>query len=367
MNPHMYARILVFAALLQVALMYLPPLSWGLWKLHFAALEVSLLAALLGGAALALGRGQPWVQGLSCVAMLGGLLPALAAWPVYAREGIAFSPVAWLTGGSTTEVEITRDIQLAQGISADLYRARGEAPHPFVVVVHGGSWRSGDKGEVTHTSNALAAAGYTVIDVRYPLASEAAFPAAIAGVKCAYAQVQLRAAELGIDPSRGALLGRSAGGQIALTAAYAGAGIPSACGTQTDPPRAVIALYAPTDLAWDHANPFVPDVVDGTAALEFYLGGTPQAAPDAYRQGTPMSWLDHPVPPTLLIHGTAERCVRPLNAERLRDALLARGQVVETLLVPFADHGFDVRPGGIGDQLSRAVILKFLAERLQKV
>jgi acetyl esterase/lipase len=77
-----------------------------------------------------------------------------------------------------------------------------------------------------------------------------------------------------------------------------------------------------------------------------------------------MRWLDHPVPPTLLIHGTAERCVRPLNAERLRDALVAQGQTVETLLVPFADHGFDVRPGGFGDQLSRARILKFLATYL---
>lgn len=364
MNPNMYARILVTAALLQVALMYLPPLSWGMWKLHFAALEGSLLAAVLGVAALALGRGQPWVQGLSCVAMLGGLLPALAVWPVYAREGIAFSPVAWLTGGSTAEVAITRDVPLAHGVSADLYRAPGPGPHPFVVVVHGGSWRSGDKGEVPHTSNALAAAGYTVVDVRYPLASEAPFPAAIAGVKCAFTQVQIRAAELGIDPTRGALLGRSAGGQIALTAAYAGAGIPSACAESAHPPRAVIALYAPTDLAWDHANPFVPDVVDGTAALEFYLGGSPEAAPDAYRQGTPMRWLDHPVPPTLLLHGTAERCVRPLNAERLRDALVERGQTVETLLVPFADHGFDVRPGGFGEQLSRARMLKFLSTYL---
>jgi acetyl esterase/lipase len=361
------ARLLLAASLLQAALMYLPPPAWALWMAHFAALEACLLASVTGVAALVLGRGQPVVQGLAVVGIVAGLLPALAAIPVYRREGAPFSPVAWLTGRASPAeqaVVVERDLALAPGLVADLYRAPGAGPHPFVLVVHGGSWRSGDKGDAPHVSRALAAAGYSVVDVRYRLAPEFPFPAGVQDVKCLLGQVRAQAAALGVDPDRGALLGRSAGAQIALVAAYSDASIAPACDVTPGPVRAVVSIYGPTDLAWDHANPYVPDVVQGTDALEQYLGGTPATVPDAYRRGTPMTWMDRPVPPTLVLHGTGERCVRPANAERLRDALVAHGHTVDTVLVPFADHGFDIRPGGLGDQLARGVILTFLREHV---
>lgn len=354
----MLPRLLVGASLAQLVLMYLPSPAWRWWMLHLVAVELSLVAALTGVGALVAGRGQPLVQALALVGIVGGLLPALATAPLYLRERVPFSPWAWLTGGPSPDVPIERDVPLVSGVDADVYRAAGTGPHPWVVVVHGGSWRSGDKGEVPRVSRALGAAGYTVFDLRYPLAPAAPFPAAVDHVRCAIAQLQDHATEYGLDPDRGAILGRSARGQIALVAAYADATLPARCSPR--PLAAVISLYAPTDLAWDHDNPFVPDVVDGTDALRKYLGGTPTQAPNAYRRGTPMTWLDHPVPATLLIHGTSERCVRPVNAERLRDALLAKGQTVEALMVPYADHGFDVRPGGIAEQLARGRILAFL-------
>ena len=69
-------------------------------------------------------------------------------------------------------------------LTADVFHAPGPPPHPFVVVVHGGSWRRGDKGELPHVSRRLAAAGYTVVDVRYALAPAEPFPRGIADVKC---------------------------------------------------------------------------------------------------------------------------------------------------------------------------------------
>ncbi len=363
--PRVLARILLVASLVQAFLIYVPLPTWTAWMLHFAALEACLLGGVTGAGALLLGRGQPAVQALALLGMAAGLAPAIAAAGAFRRERQPFSLMGWMTGPMGPRVPVERDIALAPGLRGDLYRAPGRGPHPFVVVVHGGSWRSGDKGDAAHVSHALAHAGISVVDVTYRLAPAARFPAAIADVKCLVGAVRARAAEFGLDPDRGALLGRSAGAQIALVAAYSDDRIAPSCGVAAGAPlRAVVSVYGPTDLAWSHAHPFVPDVVEGTAALEAYLGGTPETAPEAYRMGTPQSWVHGRVPPTLVVHGTGERCVRMQNAERLVSALGAHGGDVRTLWVPFADHGFDVRRGGFGEQLARGVIVEFLRHHL---
>lgn len=360
----MLARVLVVASLLQAAFIYLPLPTWGAWLIHFVALEGCLVGAVTGLAGLALGRNRPLLRALAAIGVAAALLPALAVAPAYLREHQPFSAIAWLTGRSGPAVVVQRDLALAPGLRADLYRAPGAGPHPFVVVVHGGSWRSGDKGDAAHVSHALAMAGISVVDVTYRLAPTSRFPAAVSDVKCLVGRVRARAAELGLDPTRAALLGRSAGAQIALVAAYSDDGLAPSCEVPTAPVRAVVSIYGPTDLAWAHDHPYVPDVVRGVEAVETYLGGAPSAVPDAYRRATPQTWITAASPPTLLVHGTGERCVRPDNATMLAAALTAQGRPVRTLLVPFADHGFDVRRGGFGDQLARGVIVDFLRAHL---
>lgn len=360
----MLARALLVASLLQAVLIYVPLPTWALWMLHFAAVEACLLGAATGLGALALGRGQPVVQALAVVGVVAALVPLLAVMPLYRREARSFSLLSWLTGRTVPAVAVERDLDLAPGLRADLYRAPGAGPHPFVMVVHGGSWRSGDKGDAAHVSHALAQAGISVVDVSYRLAPAHRFPAAVEDVRCLLGRVRTRAAEFGLDPARAGLLGRSAGGEIALVAAYADGSLAPSCAVPFEPVRAVVSVYGPTDLAWGHAHPFVPDVVHGTDALETYLGGTPQTAPEAYRLASPAHWIGDASPPTLLVHGLGERCVRHDHAEKLARALRARGRSARTLLIPFADHGFDVRPGGVGEQLARQAIIAFLREHL---
>lgn len=345
------SRIFAALAALHALAVWVPPPTWSVWMVRFAALELAPLALLTGVAAIALGT-EGAVRGLGAVGVFVGVVAIGAYVPAYLRAEAPFSIAAWL-GADGPDARRTDDVALADGLVADVYTPDGAGPHPYVVVVHGGSWRGGDKGDVPHVSHALARAGFVVVDVRYRLAP---YPAAIVDVRRALSAIVADPARFDVDPARGALLGRSAGGQIALLAAY---GDEARFGP-APAVRAVVAVYAPTDLAWDHANPYVPDVVDGTAALEQYLGGPPEAAPGAYRDATPMSWLDRPVPPTLLVHGASERCVRPVNSARLYDALRAKGYAAEALFVPMADHGFDVRRGGLGEQLARHRIVGFL-------
>lgn len=358
LSVHTLALVVVALSLLHAAAMWLPPLGWPLWLARFAAIESCLVGAALGAVGLALGSTP--VRALALVGVASGLAPAIAAVPVYRRERRSFSLAAWLGFDPLPEIAVERDLDLGGGLLVDLHRARGAGPHPFVVVVHGGGFRSGDKGEVARESRALAAAGFSVVDVRYRLAPEHPFPAAVDDVRAVLAIVRARAEEFGVDAERGALLGRSAGAQIALVAAYARA----ERGEAMAEVRAVVSLYGPTDLAWCHAHPFVPDVVQGTSALEGYLGGGPEARAEAYREATPMTHAARVRAATLVLHGTAERCVRVENALRLRDALAAAQKRVKLVLVPFAEHGFDVRPGGIGAQLARGLVLDFLRREL---
>ena len=368
-------RFLLGLAALQTLLIYVPPLVWPMWIAHFVAIESCFLGVVLGTAAASLAP-DPWTRAIAGALALACAWPGLAVAPGYLREGVAFSPARWL-GLPGPKVAVERDVRLGHSV-ADVYRPVGDGPLPWIAVVHGGSWRSGDKGDAEAVSHELANAGYLVVDLRYRLAPEFPFPAGISDVYCALAEIQARATEWNIDPDRGALLGRSAGAQIALTTAYLAAnpvglaavgGIspPAACTVR--PLRAVISIYGPVDLAWAHDHPYVPDVVDGTNAIEQYLGGAPEQIPSVYTAANPISWVTEGAdsfPSTLLIHGLAERCVRPRNPEVLQAALQKHGRSVQSLLIPMADHGFDIRPGGLGEQLSRGVILDFLRETLRQ-
>jgi acetyl esterase len=53
------------------------------------------------------------------------------------------------------------------------------------------------------------------------------------------------------------------------------------------------------------------------------------------------------------------------HSRRLARGLRAAGQDVELVEIPLADHAFDARPGGFGEQLARQMILRFLAEDQQ--
>ena len=171
--------------------------------------------------------------------------------------------------------------------------------------------------------------------------------------------------EADVDPSRIALYGRSAGAHLALLAAYrAGrdAG-PAGCAAPAHV-RAVVALYAATDLVVGYREPADPDLVHARDTLETFLGTTPDAAPEVYRDATPQSWLDQPVPPTLLVHGEADQIVKPNQSVRLANALRAAGQRVGLWLVPFAGHGFDAVPFGLRSELVSATAERFLASSL---
>ncbi|MBI4401437.1 MAG: alpha/beta hydrolase [Nitrospirae bacterium] len=223
---------------------------------------------------------------------------------------------------------------------------------PGIVVIHGGSWQSGDKSQLLALNRYLAARGYLVAAINYRLAPRWPFPAARDDVVAALAYLKGHASDLGLDPNRLALLGRSAGGQLALLVAY----------TAEDPAiRGVVAFYTPADMRYGYANPGNPAVIDSRGILEAYLGGSPNYVPDVYDAASPLNFVDARTPATLLIHGGRDEFVLPAQSERLAARLAQAGRPHFLLRLPWATHGCDANFSGPCGQLSTYAIERFLA------
>ena len=120
------------------------------------------------------------------------------------------------------EIGSMRDLS-ANGIPIRVYRPAGvpDATRlPALVYFHGGGWVIGDLD--THDTlcrQLTAEAGITVISVDYRLAPEHKFPAAADDAWTATTWVAAHAAEIGVDATKLAVGGDSAGGNLAAVVA----------------------------------------------------------------------------------------------------------------------------------------------------
>ena len=237
-------------------------------------------------------------------------------------------------------------------LNLDFYPAMDRAPAPCVIVIHGGGWDDGDRGQISQFNYGLARSGYAVADISYRLAPAAVWPAQRNDVEAAVAFVKAHAAEWKIDGSRLVIMGRSAGGQIAEASAYA----------LHDPSvRGVIALYAPADMnfAWKWGS--ADDALNSPLLLRQFLGGTPETAQPAYDSASAILLVDSRSPPTLLVHGTIDTLVWNRQSERLAARLTEAGVANLLVSMPWGTHALEFNPSGPSGQLTDYSVAWFLA------
>jgi acetyl esterase len=220
----------------------------------------------------------------------------------------------------------------ADGVPCRLYAKSFGAP--LLVYVHGGGWCYGSIETVDRFCRRVAdRSGCAVLSVGYRLAPEHVFPAALNDVETVLAYVRKEGADLGVDPSRLAIGGDSAGGQLATVAARRQRDAATPLDYQVliypavDPMLASESYDELGDYGLDRASmklaweAFVPD-----PALRF----TPDVAPLAADLAG--------MPPTLVI--TAEYDVLRDEGADYADALLAAGVPVVHTRYAQVNHGF---------------------------
>jgi len=115
---------------------------------------------------------------------------------------------------------ITQDITIpgpAGSNAARVYRPEGIGPFPVILYFHGGGWVIGDIDTYDATPRAIATlTRCIVVSAHYRQAPEQKFPAAHADANAAYDWLLANAASLGGDGHRVAVMGESAGANLAI-------------------------------------------------------------------------------------------------------------------------------------------------------
>ena len=130
---------------------------------------------------------------------------------------------AWKSG-----VEVIRDVPyLPDGRNdhtLDIYRpVRSTGPLPVMIYIHGGGFRILSKDTHWMFGYGFAQRGWLVFNINYRLAPRHPFPAALEDAAAALQWVVAEASTYGGDIERLALAGESAGANLALSLAIAGA------------------------------------------------------------------------------------------------------------------------------------------------
>src|ERR1700686_2455640 len=121
-------------------------------------------------------------------------------------------------------VKVEKDVVFGRGgdtdLHCDIYRPpAGTEKRMALIHLHGGGFRGGSKADLPDKVAPITALGYVSIGAQYRLSGVAKWPAQIADVKAAIRWTRANAGSLGIDPKRIAVVGYSAGGHLALSAA----------------------------------------------------------------------------------------------------------------------------------------------------
>lgn len=150
-----------------------------------------------------------------------GAPPLSELTPEEARQTVDMSPLAGETE-AVAKVE-NRTIPGPDGqIPVRIYTpaTAGEGPYPALVYYHGGGWVIGNLDTADNPCRLLAnGAGCVVVSVDYRLAPESKFPAAAEDAYAAAKWVVDKGAEIGVDVSRVAIGGDSAGGNLTAVVA----------------------------------------------------------------------------------------------------------------------------------------------------
>jgi dipeptidyl aminopeptidase/acylaminoacyl peptidase len=257
-------------------------------------------------------------------------------------------------GQDAPEVEVEIDQRVVYGeadgepLRLDILRPPARAaPRPAVILLPG--WGSSGFSMLMQ-GMALAKAGYVAVTADY----RADWPEFIDDAQLAVRWVRANAGTYGIDPDRICAYGWSAGGQLAAMLAVRDTR------AEGDPDLAeyssrvacAVDLAGPTDATIPDPSPS-----ENEWTVE-HLGGTPEEVPEAYRDVSPLAFVDERSAPMLIVHGNGDGTVPVAHSRLLAAALQEAG--VEVVYAELDGEGHSV----VDWEVNGALTLAFLARHL---
>jgi acetyl esterase len=257
--------------------------------------------------------------------LLDGLAPLLNAG---APEVGAFHPKVPVAGAGPA-------------VTSDVVVPKGRGPWPVLVYLHGGGWVCGSPTTHRKLVHRFAEAGYLVFNVDYRLAPEHPFPTPLDDCVASIRFAAREAERFGGDPSRLAIGGDSAGGNLSAAAAIALADDAEVA------IRAALLIYGVFDFAklggltpaQLEVDPKLAEAGERMTAMmvDAYLGAERSPSLMLDPRVSPIHAAEK-LPPSHVLCGTGD----PLHAQTLSlvEALARAGVDHEVASVEGMPHGF---------------------------
>lgn len=212
--------------------------------------------------------------------------------------------------------------------------------HTAIIIIHGGGWRSGNRTQHYPLAQHLARLGYVCFTPEYRLSTEALFPAGVYDIKAAIRWVRSRAGVYGIDTSKIAVLGFSAGGELAAFMGTTG-NMPlfegSTCNTSF-PSHVNAVIDIDGTLSFVHPDAHEGDDSRHISAATYWFGYPRIDKEKLWEAASPLSYAGRQTPPTLFINSSVPWM--HAGREEYRNRLEEYKIYTEVKEFPEAPHSF---------------------------
>jgi len=231
----------------------------------------------------------------------------------------------------TTIANIPYGTNASQKLDLGLPAGRTTAT-PLVVVVHGGGWATGDKGELSWMLNGLKQRGFAVANINYRLTLNTPdnYKMELDDVDSAIQFTLRKAAVHTFNGEKLYIVGHSAGAHLSLAYAYTrnAGGKVKAAGSMAGP----LNLYS---MAYYNPAVFNP-ILQPFLGVSLYPITT--ASEQRYKSCSPQYQANSTSPPTILLHGESDIFITPDQSFDMAYTLGTLGVEKKLILYPFTYH-----------------------------
>ncbi len=220
-----------------------------------------------------------------------------------------------------------------------------KGPHATLLNIHGGFWRAKyDLAHTGHLCEALRASGMAMFNIEYRRVGNVGggWPGTFEDIRSAYRFLHQESSHFNLDLDRLAVMGHSAGGQLALCLA-----------AHEQTIRRAISLAGVVDLKKAFALHLSND------AVAEFLGGKPDAVAEHYREADPME-LSIPHARQWLLHGSEDDTVPPAFSRDYAEIKRKSAETVQLNAISHAGHFDLIDPASEAFQQVRSTVLTAL-------